>query len=150
VVKGAVLGGLGIGRDPPIKVNLCPRHYGICLTRDYKEWRDKDQHVVRHRFTNEAIVQGQIIWLVRRGDVILPETPIKVERPFHFSISKSEYKSKTLLKVLKTTFVASSLEEAPSNLSDASGGMLSRFTRVCWLLSKLCHINGETILRSHF
>ena len=123
VVKGAVLGGLGIGRDPPIKVSLCPRHYGICLTRGYKEWRDEGQDIVRHRFTHEAIVESQIIWLVHRGDVILPDTPIKVERSFHFSISKGQYKSRAFRT---TTFVASSLEEAPSSLSDPSRGMLNR------------------------
>lgn len=124
MVKGAVLGGLGMGRDPPIRVNLCPRHYGICLTRGYKEWRDDGQDIVKHRFTKEAVVEGQVIWLVRRGDVILPETPIKVERPFHFSISKSQYKSRVLRT---TTFVASPLDEVPSNLSDISRGMLRCF-----------------------
>jgi len=120
VVKGAVLGGLGVGRDPLSKVNLCLRHYGICLTRGYKEWRDGDQDIVKHRFTNQAVVEAQIIWLVRRGDVILPDIPIKVERPFHFSITKGQYKSKIIRTV---TFVASPLHEVPSNLSNLSRGM---------------------------
>ena len=124
MVKGAVLGGLGIGREPLIKVNICPRHYGICLTRGYKAWRDDGQEVVKHHFTNEDVVESQVVWLIRRGDAILPETPIKVERPFNFSISKSQYRSRLFRTA---TFVASSLYEAPSNLPNPSSGMLSLF-----------------------
>ena len=120
MVKGAVLGGLGIGRAAPTKMMRCPRNYGICLSRGYKEWRDESRDVVQHRFTKEAFVEGQAIWLIRRDDVILPDAPITVQYLFHFSISKSQQREAI---VLKARFVASPVEDAPSKVSDISRGM---------------------------
>ena len=114
MVKGAVLAGMGIGMDMPPKVKQCPRHYGISVAEHYSE------QTVRDRFDGNQMVPLQLIWLVRKGDVILPSSPIESK----FGI-KCRFTAKLLDKkgVIRVSFVATVMDNPPSTLSDLPRGM---------------------------
>jgi len=111
---------MGIGRDAPMSVNLCPRHYGISLNMPYEEWKDEGRDVVRNPLTNTAMVEHQVNWLIHKGDAILPKTPINASHNFVANISKNQYKPGMIWTI---KFVATSVDDAPSNLSDIRRGM---------------------------
>jgi hypothetical protein len=115
VVKGAMLAGMGIGREAPAKMRLCPKHYGISLHMPYEKWEGERRDTVKHSPINTALVEHEITWLIHKGDVILPETPIMDSYSFLRNISKSQCKPGMVWTI---AFVATPLEDAPSNLLD--------------------------------
>ncbi|KAF1808248.1 hypothetical protein P152DRAFT_485607 [Eremomyces bilateralis CBS 781.70] len=121
VVQGALLKGMGIGSEVATKVEFCPRHYGICLSEFYEDWRPEhdDGKAVNDRFHLRKLIPGQIIWAAKRGDVIIPGSPIKSSIPIEGHTSKNQHKKGYELSV---TFVATTLPEAPANISELKNG----------------------------
>lgn len=122
VVKGAILGGMGIGMQPAPKVNACPRSYGICISQLYAGWMHDPDQAVKNRFHAKQIVHQQLNWLVRKGDVILSDRPIQsnfgVETRFTFKHLNSRVK-------LRIIFAATAIDDPPCNLSNLPRGKWS-------------------------
>ncbi|KAI9777865.1 MAG: hypothetical protein M1839_008542 [Geoglossum umbratile] len=119
VVKGAVLKGMGIGADMPYRLRSCPRHYGVCVSQIYADWAHDSARVVIDEFHGRQVVRDQLIWLVQRGDVILPDKPVVSTfsigyrfTPRHLELGES----------VRMVIVATALERPPSNLSDLPRG----------------------------
>ena len=55
-----------------VKVKSCPRHYGIRVSRTYADPMGVD----RSSKKQPEVVTKQLIWLVRKGDLILRDEPI--------------------------------------------------------------------------
>lgn len=106
---------MGIGADEPAKVKSCPRHYGICASQIYADWKHDSRHAVEDRFHGRQVVPEQLIWLVRQGDVILPDEPI-------VSIFDVECRFASLEQSIRIIFVASAIEDPPSDLGNLPRG----------------------------
>lgn len=119
VVQGAVYKTMGVGSDVATKVGICPRHYGVCLSESYEEWRHLENAVHRDRLNDREIVRDQIVWLVKRGDVILPDSPIKKSINLQGHVTKTEHRRGMSIKV---TFVATAAPEAPPNMAELKNG----------------------------
>ncbi|KAH0537284.1 hypothetical protein FGG08_005909 [Glutinoglossum americanum] len=115
VVKGAVLRGMGIGMDVPVPVMSCPRHYGICISQVYADWMHNGETTVIDSFNRRQVVPKQLIWLVRRGDVILPGRPIVSTFSTDCKFTRRHLE---LGESVRMTVVATAIENPPSNLSD--------------------------------
>lgn len=98
-----------MGMEVAAKVNSCPRHYGICVSQIYAELTDVD------RSSRRQVVTKQLVWLVRRGDVILPGEPIKSKFDLECRFTSKHLK---LGKSMRITFVASGIDNPPSSLAE--------------------------------
>lgn len=115
VVRGAVYKAMGLGSDFATKVRICPRHYGICLSEPYQEWRHLQSNVTTNRFNNREVVQDQIVWLVKQGDVILSSFLTKKSINFQGYVTNADYRRGVSLRL---AFVATAAPEAPSSMTE--------------------------------
>ncbi|KAI9868848.1 MAG: hypothetical protein M1813_004699 [Trichoglossum hirsutum] len=117
VVKGAVLRGMGVGMDALHKARTCPRHYGICTSQVYAGWRDCNARTFRDGFDGRQMVPEQLIWLVQRRNIILPNKPI--ESTFDIQCKFARLGSGESVQMI---VAATAMEKPPSNLSDLPRG----------------------------
>jgi hypothetical protein len=112
---------MGFGSDVATKVELCPRHYGVCLDEIFRGWNPDHNpaQVQRNQLTQRDLVRGQIMWMVKRGDVVLPNSPIKSSIKFESHVSRDQHARGVRSRV---TFVATSLPDAPTNISELRNG----------------------------
>ncbi|RSM12109.1 hypothetical protein CEP52_002587 [Fusarium oligoseptatum] len=115
VTQGSVLRVMGLGANQPAAVGECPRHYGIAASEIWSQWRHggKDKKKpVKDQVHGHKMAVGQITWLVRKGDVILPDKPIKMIQPVTCAF-KDDGSSSTA----RITFCATTMAEAPTTLN---------------------------------
>ncbi|KAF2496481.1 hypothetical protein BU16DRAFT_581790 [Lophium mytilinum] len=96
VVKGAVLRAGNLGMRLNVKGTQCPRHYGICISRNRDDSLDR------------------ITWLVRKGDLIISDTGIKATLVGQCRISSLDLFHARLARVV---FVATDMTNPPATLS---------------------------------
>ena len=118
-MKGAVLRGMGIGMDVAVKVKPCPRHYGICVSQMYAGWKHNSEKAVADRFHGRQVVPEQLMWLVRKGDVILSDEPIVSTLIVDCRFTSKHLESKGSMGII---FVTSTNENPPSDLSNLPRG----------------------------
>ncbi|RSL50989.1 hypothetical protein CEP54_011655 [Fusarium duplospermum] len=107
---------MGLGASQPTAVKECPRHYGIAASEIWSQWRHggKDQKKpVKDQVHGHKMAVGQITWLVRKGDVILPDKPIKMVQPVTCAF-KDDYLGGS--STARITFCATTMNEAPTTL----------------------------------
>jgi len=112
-----VLCGAGLGAITPKPVGECPRHYGIATSEPWNEWRHqgyRDDAVHGRR-----IATGHITWLVRKGDVILPDKPVEVRQRVTCSFHRDAVGCGSVAKI---TFCATALQDAPGSLTKLPAG----------------------------
>lgn len=102
-----------MGMEVAAKVRPCPRHYGICVSQIYDELTDVD------RSSRRQVVTEQLVWLVRRGDLILPDEPIRSRLDLECRFTP---KHLNLGKVMRILFVASAMDNPPSTVAELSKG----------------------------
>jgi hypothetical protein len=99
VVQGAVIYGIEKASYKNVSVmSMCPRSYGIVLNEAYSARKFDSRDQVVDPLTNKLMAQGQITWLIRRGDLLLSDAtketikqftytfPENAERTFNFPI----------------------------------------------------------------
>jgi len=120
VAEGAVLRGAGVGARAPEAAGECPRHYGIAASEPWSRWRHRERESLRaDNVHGRRVAAGQITWLVRKGDVILPGKPIEVRQRVTCSFRNSAAGCGSVAKI---TFCATALNEAPSSLTRLPAG----------------------------
>lgn len=117
IVKGAVLRGMGVGMAAAPTIRSCPRHYGICVSHKYEEWKNLGEATVKDAFHGQRMVPDQLFWLIRQGDAILPFDPIITQFGVRCKFTKQQY---DLGSSVRITFVASSILEPPSTMGSFS------------------------------
>ena len=128
VVKGAVLTGLGLGVPVPPKVSNCPRHYGISVAQEYKEWQHRDQQLVHDVFHGRQMARDPIIGMIRKGDLICGDKAIIHESPINCKFTAAAHQAGNRTVCIR--FVATNLDELPSRLSELPrGNVLIVFSR---------------------
>lgn len=135
-MRGAILKGMGVGSNLATRVEICPRHYGVCLDETYNESNlEHDREVTeRSNLTNRDLVRGRIKWMVKKGDVILPDSPIISSVDFESHVSMAQYDRGVKVRV---TFVATSLPDPPNNISELRQGKKRPFGRPMRLGAKI-------------
>ncbi|KAI9769806.1 MAG: hypothetical protein M1840_003800 [Geoglossum simile] len=119
VVKGALLRVIGIGTEALPKAGTCPRHYGICTSQEYAGWRDGNMRTITDGFDGRRMVPEQFIWLVQKGDIIIPNKPIETT----FDIQcKFTNRHRELGESVQMGIAATALEKPPLNLSSLRTG----------------------------
>lgn len=77
VALGAVLKGIGVGAALPPVVKVSPRHYGIVCDHTYQSHLDHDHaELDNNRLTDETMARRQVMWMVRKGDLLVPGEPV--------------------------------------------------------------------------
>jgi hypothetical protein len=110
---------MGIGMDAAVSARPCPRHYGICASQMYADWRHSREEAVKDRFHGRQVVPDQLIWIIRKGDVILPGEPIASTISVECRFTSRHLDSGENMRV---TFVTSTSENPPSNMSSLPRG----------------------------
>jgi len=108
VVRGAVLKGAGIGSTVPPAIRFCPRSYGISVSNFYQ--------------ANPMVgLESEIVWLVRKGDYIPDNEPIKKTYDIYCSWRPGFAASGQI----RVEFVATPADELPKSASTLLGSFPS-------------------------
>ncbi|KAM6530471.1 hypothetical protein FALCPG4_008599 [Fusarium falciforme] len=116
VTQGSVLRVMGLGASQPTAVKECPRHYGIAASEVWSQWRHGgkgQKSPVKDQVHGHRMAVGQITWLIRKGDVILPDKSIKMTQPVTCAF-KDDYSGSS--STARITFCATTMTEAPTTL----------------------------------
>ncbi|KAI8665736.1 hypothetical protein NCS56_01010700 [Fusarium sp. Ph1] len=116
VTQGSVLRVMGLGASQPTAVQACPRHYGIAASEEWSQWRHGgkgQKSPVKDQVHGHKMAVGQITWLVRKGDVIIPDNPIKTTQPVTCAF-KDDYLGGS--STARITFCATTMTDAPTAL----------------------------------
>jgi hypothetical protein len=124
VAKGAVLKGMGIGTTVVPNVKLCPRHYGICSTTQYEEWKHDGMTTNKDKFNGGIVVRDAMSWLIKQGDAILPDQPIRKHLKVLIKFTKPQVDQGSNFRI---AFAATKTVNPPSNFAQLSDGRLSFF-----------------------
>ncbi|KAF2671475.1 hypothetical protein BT63DRAFT_453870 [Microthyrium microscopicum] len=115
VVRGAVLKGMGVGADLPERVKECPRHYGICVSDVFAAWKYDGTDTVKNTYNASQMVHHQVSWLIKKGDVILPDKAIKAKLRVVCQFTDSHVKAGETVRVI---FAATNQASPSRNLPD--------------------------------
>ncbi|OAP64492.1 hypothetical protein AYL99_00464 [Fonsecaea erecta] len=100
VVRGAVLH--GIEKDTTgsnlVLATACPRHFGISLNEQFSRIHHEERDVTINPITNSQIVEGQLLWMLNKGDLVLSDNPTIVSQLISLSFREND-KSKRRLTV---------------------------------------------------
>jgi hypothetical protein len=119
VAKGAVLRGIGIGMSKAPTIKSCLRHYGICVTHRYEEWRHDAAEVTQDTYRGVRVVRDQLLWLVKQGDAILPAQPIYKTIQIEADFTQQQLDQGSTISLV---FAATNVPIPPSNLRDLPRG----------------------------
>ena len=120
MAQGAVLRGAGLGAVAPRAVSECLRHYGIAASEPWSPHRHTEREGLRtDNVHGRRVMTGQITWLVRKGDVILPDKAVWAHRRVTCSFRNSAVGCDSVAKI---TFCATALKEPPTSLEKLPAG----------------------------
>jgi hypothetical protein len=94
VVRGAAIFGIEKSTNKPIStMRACTRSYGVSLSLPFSEVA----HNIKDRFvdplTKVAMAQGQLQWLIKKGDVILSSEPKEATSEYTINFTETSPKS---------------------------------------------------------
>jgi hypothetical protein len=113
VVRGAVFRCCGIGMDSPLPSKPCPRNYGLCVSETYAEYKHRSNETVKDEMHGRRVVPEQLIWIVRKGDLILPDQPLRRTFGLSCKFTSSQITSNERVRL---TFVGTDIDDPPATL----------------------------------
>jgi hypothetical protein len=122
VVQGAVLFGMEkANRQTQATVKPCPRSYGVSVSRAYSKRLCSDQDKETSAITNQTLAKGQLIWLIRKGDMLQLSKPriFQEELYCHFVEGQQRYVSLPIYEYLD--------DDLPMRFENAHEGELRSF-----------------------
>ena len=147
VVRGAVLRGAGLGAQIPTPMGIVPRNYGICVSQYFQGYKGHDprRDAVVDKLQGVTLAKEQIVWLVRKGDMVGVDEPIVSTYDVSCAFTPSDISN---ARVMRIVFVATT-GERETRLSEVVAG---RFVVPEAILSANEVLGGhETInLDAHF
>jgi hypothetical protein len=120
VVSGAVLMGAGLVSSQLPVIRVCPRSYGITLFQKvaaYMPHGESDKF--RDKLHGHTMAKNQIVWLVRKGDLIPADGAITAEYSLICNFTSSDARAK---KYMRVSLVASTIEDTATRLADLNPG----------------------------
>lgn len=113
MVRGAILGGLGIGMACPDPVQACPYHLGVVITEIFASYKHKAEDLFHDEVGRIPRAKGQLHWLLAKGDLIQPMKPTVATYQFTKKFQKKDIKTFRLLVVINNA------DEPPTRKADA-------------------------------
>ena len=111
---------MGLGMQMPLPVRFCPQNYGLTTYERYVNWRDVNRPRTVDQYHGKEMI-NQLTWLIRKGDLILPNEPLVAKISLKCKMTMSQYNAGHMFR---ETFVASASHDPPDTveeLSDAFG-----------------------------
>jgi hypothetical protein len=69
-------------------MSACPRSYGVSVSESFSEIRHDDRDLVLDPLTKTPMAKEQLMWLIKKGDLILSNDPMVVKRGFTMNFSE--------------------------------------------------------------
>ncbi|KAK0705690.1 hypothetical protein B0H67DRAFT_389369 [Lasiosphaeris hirsuta] len=112
VAQGGVLCAMGIGANNAVLGRPSPQHYGISGPEALSPWKHRDAGI---KLDADAVHGGnmaleQITWLVRKGDLVLPDRPVEAACRVACTFLPAQARDRSTVRV---TFCATDLEHPP-------------------------------------
>jgi hypothetical protein len=91
VIRGAVLSGMEkSSRLDQMTVQMCARSFGISITSAFTRRLHDNRDVYIHAVTGKVEAKGQIVWLVKKGDLLLPKEPRTMEHFLQWNFAEGK------------------------------------------------------------
>jgi hypothetical protein len=123
VVRGAVV--CGIEKDMTSNLSIataCPQHFGISVDEQYSRVYHEERDLCNHAITNAQVAQGQLLWLLNKGDLILSDNPNPVSQRITMSFRESDSK-----KFEMTIYSYPDDDDRPTKIQNSVDGMYFSF-----------------------
>jgi hypothetical protein len=95
------------------------RHYGICVSEIFADYKHGGGEAVKDDYHGRKVVPDQLIWLVRKGDLVPPDEPLMRKFGINCKFSYQQISSNERVRLM---FVSTALDEAPSTLREMPKG----------------------------
>ncbi|OAL26658.1 hypothetical protein AYO20_09999 [Fonsecaea nubica] len=115
VVRGAVLH--GIEKDTISNLSIataCPRHFGISVSEQFSKIHHEERDITVNPITNSQIVEGQLLWMLNKGDLVLSDTPTTVSQLISLSFRENDKAKRHL-----TVYSYSDDEDRPNKIKNS-------------------------------
>ncbi|KAF2267873.1 actin-like ATPase domain-containing protein [Lojkania enalia] len=97
VVQGAVISGIEKSSARNLRrAGSCRHHYGISLSKLFSDVYSPQQDLVVDKANGLAFAQGQLIWLLNKGDLVLHNQERKAEQDILLTFLQTEARRKVL------------------------------------------------------
>jgi hypothetical protein len=113
-----VLYGLEKDVHDHVKMETCPRSYGVMLNRAFSGAKFKREDAYTDPATGKVMASGQMTWLVRKGDLILSNEPKESDQEFSFKFREADN------RVFNFSVYEYSEDDIPDRFESAQDGML--------------------------
>lgn len=91
VARGAVLCGIEkLTTKNLSKASSCRRHYAISVNQQFSAILHHDKDVNIQPRTNQKVAVGQLVWLFKKGDLVLSDEPKEVQYVITVAFNASE------------------------------------------------------------
>jgi hypothetical protein len=71
-------------------MNACPRSYGVSVSESFSEIRHHPEDLVVDPITKTPIAKEQLMWLIKKGDLILSDKPEEIIQQFTKNFSETD------------------------------------------------------------
>ena len=127
VVQGAVICGIEKNITTNlIKVTSCRHSYGIRVAEDFSELRNDQRDVIKDEVTGEIKADGQMRWLLNKGDAVRSDKPLEVKQEINVRFEKTDERSPKTGKV--RIWQWSQEENRPKRYNNRRNGSLISFS----------------------
>jgi hypothetical protein len=116
-MRGAVLRGIEKGQGNQVSVRKCRRYYGVPVSEPFSSFKHREQDSYIDPFDGEKKAQGQVDWLLKKGDALLSN------KPRHASIDICRKFGFTDPRVFRTKLLVLDDDDAPQRYADIPRSM---------------------------
>jgi len=97
VVRGAVICGVEKATTSNLsQATATPAHYGVCVSERYSKIHHDEKDIGTHPALGLQVAQGQMLWMINRGDLILSDDPHTVSQVIMTSFKEADSKDRKL------------------------------------------------------
>ena len=90
MVRGAVI--CGVEKElygNLMKMTACPQNYGVCIWELFSETKHHAKTLSNIPHARVAVSAGQMKWLVKKGDVLLSNSPHVISQRFNIAVTEA-------------------------------------------------------------
>ena len=119
VVRRAVICGIEKETIPNLSIaTACPQHYGISVNELYSRVNHEELDLAIHPVTKAQIAQGQLLWLINKGDLILSDKPEIISQAIKVTFQQADPMKRTI-----TIYSYPDDDDRPTKTQNALDGM---------------------------
>jgi len=99
-----------------------PQHYGVSVSEPYSKIHHDTKDIGTHPATGAQVAQGQLLWLINKGDLILLDQPHTFSQVIMVSFKETDSKKRKL-----TIYSYPEEDDRPNKLANSKHGKLLSF-----------------------